>query len=101
MILLLVVGDHASTYYCLTTPSDGYSVTELNPLSRRLFKEIGLVRGLVLEAIIKGILMIPLYKLAQRNESNRRITLQGATVVVLIMAFVNYNNWSIYLALVN
>ena len=99
VILLLVVGDNVSTYYCLTIPSDTFQVVEVNPLSRWLFQKVGLTTGLVLNGIYKGILMVPLYRLAKRSESRSKVVLFMSVVGLLIMSYANYNNWSVYYSL--
>ncbi len=101
VVLLLIVGDCVSTYYCLTTPSPGIRVWEANPLAEWLFQKVGLVPGLALHVVVKGILLVLLYRLTERSKVSRRIILGGMTGAALLMGYVNYSNWSIYLALVN
>lgn len=44
--------DHWTTYLCLRAPVEGFEVTEANPLAGWLFRELGLVPGLMLDGFV-------------------------------------------------
>ncbi len=52
VVVLLSSADHWTTYLCLREPVEGFQVTESNPLSRWLFAQIGLIPGLVMDALV-------------------------------------------------
>ncbi len=50
--LLLSAADHWTTYLCLSATAPGWEVTEANPLADWLFKNVGLIRGLLLDSAV-------------------------------------------------
>jgi len=52
LILTLSAADHWTTYLCLRAPSNGWEVTEANPLAEWLFGTIGLVPGLMVDSAV-------------------------------------------------
>lgn len=52
LTLLLTAADHWTTYLCLSTPVDGWVVTEANPLADWLFSSAGLVGGLAIDTAV-------------------------------------------------
>lgn len=96
VLFLLIAGDCVSTYLCLTTFSERYLAWEANPVTAWLFAAIGLLPGLSLMLVGKSLMFIPLYKLAQLSRGLYRFILLGTLLAVLLTAWVNYNNWSLY-----
>ncbi len=52
LTLLLSAADHWTTYLCLRTRVEGWTVTEVNPIADWLFQSMGLVPGLVLDSVV-------------------------------------------------
>jgi len=52
LTLLLSAADHWTTYLCLRSPVDGWSVAEANPLADWLFQSVGLVNGLLIDSAV-------------------------------------------------
>ena len=49
--LLLTCADHWTTYLCLRAPVEGWQVVEANPAVELLFRQSGLVGGLVIDSV--------------------------------------------------
>jgi hypothetical protein len=95
-LFLLIVGDCVSTYFCLTTASDEYQVWEFNPISDWMFQAWGLIPGLLVFVLVKGLGLIYLYKRASVSILRHKIVCVFIVGAILITGYVNYNNWSIY-----
>ena len=52
LTLLVSAMDHWTTYICLRSPVEGWSVTEANPIADALFQHYGLVQGLVIDSVV-------------------------------------------------
>ena len=52
LTILLTAADHWTTYLCLSTPVDGWEVTEANPIADWLFQSMGLLPGIVLDSVV-------------------------------------------------
>jgi Domain of unknown function (DUF5658) len=52
LTLLLSAADHWTTYICLRSPVDGWSVSEANPLADWLFSSYGLAHGLLIDSAV-------------------------------------------------
>ena len=50
--ILLTCADHWTTYLCLSSPVEGWNVTEANPLAEWLFSWAGLGLGLAIDTLI-------------------------------------------------
>lgn len=99
VLFLLIIGDHVSTYLCLTTPTETYKVWEVNPISAWGFGLIGLVPTLILQLVIKGVALVWAYRWAQRSMLHYRFMWFIMIGAVLITGYVNYNNFYIYMLL--
>jgi hypothetical protein len=52
LTLLLSCADHWTTYLCLSAAAPGWEVTEANPLADWLFRNAGLVEGLLIDTAV-------------------------------------------------
>ena len=52
LFLVATLGDHLTTWACLSNPVPGWEVSEVNPVSAWLFSSFGLVPGLLLDGIV-------------------------------------------------
>ena len=50
--ILLTCADHWTTYLCLHSPIDGWSVVEANPVAEWLFEWAGLAGGLAIDSVV-------------------------------------------------
>ena len=50
--IALTCADHWTTYVCLSSPIDGWQVTEANPVARWLFERAGLAGGLLIDSLV-------------------------------------------------
>ena len=101
VLFVLIVGDCVSTYLCLTTPvPEGLSVWEANPISEWMFQRWGIVSGLTIFVLSKGIALIIVWKWAHTSPGHMLLFLVMMSGATLITAYVNYNNFYIYYLLV-
>lgn len=96
LLFLLIIGDNVSTYLCLTTSTETYKVWEANPISAWLFQSVGMVNGMILQLITKGIALVWLYHYSTKSMMHYRLVWFMMLGAVLITGYVNYSNWSIY-----
>lgn len=96
LAFLLVIGDCVSTYLCLSTVSEQYRVYEANLLSDLVFGWVGMVPGLVIMGIGKALGLVFLCLVYARRPKRRAVVILGLLFLVLMTAYVNANNWSIY-----
>jgi hypothetical protein len=66
-----------------------------------MFQHLGLVSGLVISALTKLIGLAIVWKGAHRSPGHMLLFLILMSGAVLVTAYVNYNNFSIYYLLVN
>jgi hypothetical protein len=52
LTVVLTAADHWTTYLCLRSPVEGWHVSEVNPLADWLFRQTGLVPGLLIDSAI-------------------------------------------------
>lgn len=98
-LFLLVLGDCWSTYLGLITPNVGYHVWEYNQLSGWMFQTFGLIQGLVIFALVKGLGLVYLYTLSKKSAFNNKVISVMVVGAILITGYVNLSNWHIYMML--
>ena len=52
LTLILTAADHWTTWVCLRSPVEGWTVTEANPIADWLFTTFGLVPGLLVDSVV-------------------------------------------------
>ncbi len=52
LTLFLTAADHWTTFLCLRGPISGWQVTEANPIADWLFRNMGLLPGLILDSVV-------------------------------------------------
>ena len=72
---------------------------EYNQLSAWSFRVFGMVGGLVIFAAAKGLGLIYLYYLSKQNILYHKMVCVMVVIAILLTAYVNLNNWGIYVML--
>ncbi len=102
VLFVFILGDCVSTYLCLTTPPpEGIAVWEANPVSEWMFQHLGIVSGLAIFVLAKGIALIIVWKWAHVSPGHMLLFLILMSGAILVTAYVNYNNFYIYYLLRN
>lgn len=92
LVLLFNATDNATTFFCLSTPTPGFQVTEANPIARWVFETFGLMQGLILEGIVTAATVVFLVY-TQRIPPRAKLVLLA--VLAMIPAWASLNNLNV------
>jgi hypothetical protein len=87
--ILLTCADHWTTFLCLSSPVEGWNVSEANPIAERLFAWAGLGLGLVIDSVIT---FVAIAFLATTPIIDRSIKLGLLAVITVATGYAVFNN---------
>jgi len=89
LVVLSALADNFTTWACLRAPSLGWHVTEVNPLSAWVFREIGVVQGLALDTALT---LVAVTALVRTRLFSRDLKQTALLLVFAVTCFAVANN---------
>jgi hypothetical protein len=87
--ILLTCADHWTTYLCLHSPIEGWTVSEANPVAEWLFEQAGLGVGLMIDSLIT---LIAITLLSMTSVFDRTVKLGLLGIIGIATAYAVFNN---------